>query len=234
MRVVSRSTSWPKTTVLFVAISLLMVGPAAYAQATGPVTIPVIGDPTRFTEAYRRAMGQWVITGQRYVTGLFAVMAAADLTWFGVEYWLNRYDFEGMMMASIRKVFAVGFFLALVLNATVWFPDIINGFIFLGKQGSGVGSLGPSVLLQKGANIAGTIFDTASPIVKAIPGLALGYFIGAGGVIAGFFIISLQFAITLIDSYFAIALASYFIWLGGSRWTVAYVERYLRSVCLLA
>jgi type IV secretion system protein TrbL len=203
-----------------------MVGPAAYAQVIGPVTIPTIGDPTRFTEAYRRAMGQWITTGQHYVTALFAVLASADLAWFGVEYWLNRYDFEGMMMASVRKVFAVGFFLALVLNATVWFPDIINGFIFLGKQGSGVGSLGPSVLLQKGANIAGTIFDTASPIVKAIPGLALGYFIGAGGVIAGFFIISLQFSITLIDSYFAIALASYFIWLGGSRWTVAYVERY--------
>jgi type IV secretion system protein TrbL len=217
---------WPRTTVLLVAISLLSIVPAAYSQAAGPVTIPTIGDPTRFTEAYRKAMGQWITTGQHYVAALFAVLAAADLTWFGVEYWLNRYDFEGMMMASIRKVFAVGFFLALVLNATTWFPDIINGFIVLGKQGSGVKSLGPSVLLQQGANVAGTIFDTASPIVKAIPGLALGYFIGAGGVFAGFFLISLQFSITLIDSYFAIALASYFIWLGGSRWTVAYVERY--------
>jgi type IV secretion system protein TrbL len=213
-------------TVPLVAMVLLAIVPAAYAQAAGPVTIPTIGDPTRFTEAYRKAMGHWITTGQHYVAALFAVLAAADLTWFGIEYWLNRYDFEGMMMASIRKIFAVGFFLALVLNATTWFPDIINGFIFLGKQGSGVASLGPSVLLQQGANIAGTIFDTASPIVKAIPGLALGYFIGAAGVFAGFFLVSLQFSITLIDSYFAIALASYFIWLGGSRWTVAYVERY--------
>jgi type IV secretion system protein TrbL len=217
----------PKTTkVLLVALSLLVVVPGAYAQSADPVTIPTIGDPTRFTEAYRKAMGQWVTTGQHYVAALFAVLASADLAWFGIEYWLNRYDFEGMMMASVRKVFAVGFFLALVLNATTWFPDIINGFIALGKQGSGVRSLGPSVLLQQGANIAGTIFDSASPIVKAIPGLALGYFIGAAGVFAGFFLISLQFSITLIDSYFAIALASYFIWLGGSRWTVAYVERY--------
>lgn len=206
--------------------TLLLIVPAVYAQAGSPVTIPTIGDPTRFTEAYRKAMGHWITTGQHYVAALFAVLAAADLTWFGVEYWLNRYDFEGMMMASVRKVFAVGFFLALVLNVTTWFPAIINGFIFLGKQGSGVTSLGPSVLLQQGANIAGTIFDTASPIVKAIPGLALGYFIGAAGVFAGFFLVSLQFSITLIDSYFAIALGSYFIWLGGSRWTVGYVERY--------
>lgn len=48
--------------------------------------------------------------GQRYVNGLFAVLAAVDLAWFGIEYWLNRYDFEGMMMASVRKIFAIGFF----------------------------------------------------------------------------------------------------------------------------
>jgi type IV secretion system protein TrbL len=223
---IRRSPRLSTTLLLILGTGIVAMAQSAYAQAPGSVTIPIIDTPTRFTEAYRQAMGQWLTIGQRYATGLFAVLAAADLTWFGVEYWLNRYDFEGMMMASLRKIFAVGFFLAVVLNAGTWFPDIINGFTVLGKQGSGVRSLGPSVLLQQGVNIAGTIFDTASPIVKAIPGLGLGYFIGAAGVFAGFFLVSLQFSITLIDSFFAISLASYFIWLGGSRWTVAYVERY--------
>ncbi len=109
--------------------------------APGHIAIPVIGDPTQFTEVYRKAVGTWLSNGQKYVTGLFAVIAAADLTWFGIEYWLNRYDFEGMMMASLRKIFAVGFFLALALNASTvntWFPSIINGFIKLGKDGSGL------------------------------------------------------------------------------------------------
>ena len=133
-------------------------------------------------------------------------------------------------MASVRKVFAIGFFLALALNASAandWFPSIINGFIKLGKDGSGLQTgLGPSELLQQGVNIAGTILKTASPIILAAPPLGFGYFLAAGGVVAGFLIISLQFTVTLIDSYIAIGLASYFIWLGGSRWTVAYVERY--------
>jgi type IV secretory pathway TrbL component len=118
----------------FFVVAVIVVPGMCFAQgAPGPITIPVVGDPSKFTEAYRLAVGNWVATGQKYVTGLFAVIAAADLTWFGVEYWLNRYDFEGMMMASIRKIFAVGFFLALVLNATTWFPSIINGFIQLGQ-----------------------------------------------------------------------------------------------------
>lgn len=112
------------------------------------------------------------------------------------------------------------------MNVTIWFPSIITGFVQLGKAASGVQSLGPSELLQQGANIAGTIFSTARPIVAAVPGLGLGYFIAAAAVMAALFIMSLQFSITLIDSYIAIGLASYFIWLGGSRWTVSYVEQY--------
>jgi len=213
---------------------MLLIAPvlclAQAAPGSGNVTIPLIGDPTNFSEAYRKAVGTWLANGQKYTTALFAVIAAADLAWFGIEYWLNRYDFEGMMMASVRKVFAIGFFLALALNASAandWFPSIINGFIKLGKDGSGLQTgLGPSELLQQGVNIAGTILKTASPIILAAPPLGFGYFLAAGGVVAGFLIISLQFTVTLIDSYIAIGLASYFIWLGGSRWTVAYVERY--------
>ena len=226
------SSAIPVLVALIIIPGICLAGPA---PGPGAVAIPVIGDPTNFTEAYRKAVGIWLSNGQKYITGLFAVIAAADLTWFGIEYWLNRYDFEGMMMASLRKVFAVGFFLALALNVSTvntWFPSIINGFIQFGKTGSGLtGGLGPSELLQQGVNIAGTIFKTASPVMMAAAGLGFGYFVAAAAVIVAFLMISLQFAVTLVDSYIAIGLASYFIWLGGSRWTVSYVERYFAFLC---
>lgn len=221
-----RVTRWFLIVLMIVPMVCLAQGP----PVPGNVAIPIIGDPSYLSEAYRKAIGTWVANGQKYTTALFAVIASADLAWFGIEYWLNRYDFEGMMMASVRKIFAVGFFLALALNtaaANNWFPSIINGFIKLGKDGSGLtGGLGPSELLQQGVNIVGTIFKTASPVILASPPLSLGYFLAAAGVMGGFLMISLQFTVALIDSYIAIGLASYFIWLGGSRWTVAYVERY--------
>ena len=222
-----------KRTITHLALFLgavALAAPLLHAQGPsvppGPSSLPSLGDANDFIDVYKLAVGNWITVGQKYVTGLFAVIAAADLAWFGIEYWLNRYDFEGMMMASIRKIFAVGFFLALVLNVTTWFPDIINGFIALGKQASPIKSLGPSAMLSQGANIAGTILQSASPFIAAAPGLGLGYFIGAGGVMVGFCLVALQFGISLIDSYVAIGLGSYFIWLGGSRWTVSYVERY--------
>jgi type IV secretion system protein TrbL len=213
-------------TIAAIAVPLLY-GQGPPGAPAGPISLPSLGDANDFIDVYKLAVvGNWIAVGQKYVTGLFAVIAAADLTWFGVEYWLNRYDFEGMMMASVRKIFAVGFFLALVLNVTTWFPDIINGFVALGKQASPIKSLGPSSMLSQGANIAGTILQSASPFIAAAPGLGLGYFIGAAGVMVGFCLVALQFGISLIDSYVAIGLGSYFIWLGGSRWTVSYVESY--------
>ena len=203
----------------------LLVAPLLHGQAVPPA-LPNLGDANDFIDVYRVAVGNWIAVGQKYVTGLFAVIAAADLAWFGIEFWLNRSDFEGMMMATVRKIFAIGFFLALVLNVTTWFPDIINGFIQLGKEASPIKSLGPSSMLAQGANIAGTILQSASPFIAAAPALGLGYFIGAAGVLGAFCLIALQFGISLIDSYVAIGLGSYFIWLGGSRWTVSYVERY--------
>jgi type IV secretion system protein TrbL len=206
---------------LVITIALM----AAFAISAYAAPDHHIAEPTRFTDVYQRAVGQWIATGQQYIGALFAVLAAADLTWFGVEYWLNRHDFEGMLMASLRKVFAIGFFLALAMHGE-WFKAIIDGFVFLGKQGSGVQELSPSTLLQQGANIAGTILRTGRIYIALMPPLFDGYIVGAAGAFAGFLIISLQFSMTLVDSYIAAGLATYFLWLGASRWTVSYVERY--------
>lgn len=206
---------------------------AVLAQQTvpgpAPIAIPVIADPTRLTEAYHLAIGQWVAAGQTIMGGLFALLLGVDGVWFAMEYKLNRYDFEAAMMATLRKLFGVGFFMALVINANVWFPAIVNSFVALGKHATNNLSLGPSVLLQQGVNIAGSLLWAAAKGGQFNPlagSLGIGYFLGAMMIVGGFFIITIQFVICLVDTYIAIGLASYFVWLGGSRWTVSYVERY--------
>ncbi len=207
-------------------ITFLLLACALLASAQVP-TIPVIGDPTTLTESYRRLVGNWMIAANRWSGGIFGILALLDLTWFGITLWLDRHDINTGMLALAKKMVTLGVFLAVMVNAGTWFPAIINGFVWMGKDASGVPSLAPSTVLQMGVNISGRLLASSGGSAALLNiGTALAFVLGAFCVFVSFVALTLMFIIAQVQTYLAIGFATFFTAFGGSRWTVNYVERY--------
>ena len=193
-----------------------------------PPPNPIITDPSRLTTVYQNMIGQWFSTVAPYAYDLFYSLAALELAVFGWNLWMNYHgDIRAAIMTTANKILILGAFLSLLMNGQTWMSDIINMFVTIGKQASGIPGLGPSMLLLQGFKIFGTLLWQAvkSGAMTDIP-TALALIIAALVICAAFLIITFQFIITQVQIFLAIGMGYFFLGFGGSRWTTNYVERY--------
>jgi len=192
-----------------------------------PPTLPQISDPSSIVAIYQSVVGNWMNAIQNAAKAIFGSLAALDITVLGVQLWLDRHTIDSAILALIKKILVIGVFFGLLINGTTWMPLIINGFVQIGKDASGVQSIAPSSVLQLGANIAGKLLFAAA--VNNMTGnlpVALGIDLAAIFIILAFLAITVLFVVALVDTYIAISIGTLFLGFGGSRWTVPYVERY--------
>ena len=108
-------------------------------------------------------VGQWFAVVSQYTLEIFSALAALDLAVFGWDLWRNYHgDLRQALLSTTNKILILGFFLALLMNGQTWMSDIINLFVTIGKQASGVPSLSPSTLLLQGFQIFGTLLGQAT------------------------------------------------------------------------
>jgi type IV secretion system protein TrbL len=157
------------------------------------------------------------------VCGRFAVHAV-----FGWDLWRNYHgDLRQALLSTTNKILILGFFLALLMNGQTWMSDIINMFVTIGKQASGVPSLSPSMLLLQGFKIFGTLLEQATKSGLMLDlATAVALILGALVICAAFLLITFQFIVTQVQTFLAIGMGYLFLAFGGSRWTANYVERY--------
>jgi type IV secretion system protein TrbL len=203
----------------------------AYGQLPGlqapPVTIPTITDPTTIVNFYQAAVGQWLTTAQQYSAGLFFMLASIEMAWTGLTFAFDRISLEAGVAAAFKKMSAMVFFAMLMTNAVTWMPMIINTFVQMGKTASGIPSLGPSQVLVTGVNIASSLLWSAGSSSLRLDFLnSLAFMFAAALVFASFLVVCAHFIVCLVNTYLAVGIGMFFTWLGGSRWTVQYVERF--------
>jgi len=216
-------------------VLLLVSGVVAFGQNStvyGVVSVPTIDSPSQLTDAYQALIGNWLTATTRVINGLFAVLALCDVAWFGIQLRLQKHDFESAIMASTGKLLALGFFWTLLLAGPELFPQLIDMFIQIGRQGSGLQSLGPSEIMHTGFVIAGQLLWQAGKSAFRQD------FLGATGIIAAiiavliaFLAITVQFVIAQIDIYLAVGIGQVALAGGATKWTTPYVERYI-SFCV--
>src|SRR4029077_19865907 len=109
-----------------------------------------------------------------------------------------------------------------------WIPAIMDSFHILGQNASAVGPLGPSAIVGFGVNMSvdllsslkGADFLTGFSSSMALVFCAVIIFIA-------YLAIAIQFVVAMVESYLVIGAGVIFLGFGGSRWTAAYVERYI-------
>jgi type IV secretion system protein TrbL len=122
----------------------------------------------------------------------------------------------------------IGAFYALLLNGRFWIPAIIDSFTQLGQNGAGLGALSPSGVFIQGLSLAGALMDGASTSAFFTnPGTSLALAFAALLIVISYTIITINFIVTLVESYIVVSVGFIFLGFGGSRWTAPYTERYI-------
>src|SRR4029453_14603899 len=180
---------------------------------------------------YESIAAAWFTALFPVAQAVFWILVAIELVWSAIWWAIDREDGLTVVTALLRKVVAVGFFYALLLNGNTWIPAVVSGFRQAGSTASRLPDLNPTGVFDQGLALANAIFNSVEGL-----GLLEGLFpslvavFTALVVVAAFAIIAAQLLVTLVESFIVIGAGILLIGFSGSRWTKFFTERYLSYV----
>jgi type IV secretion system protein TrbL len=184
--------------------------------------------PSQIMEQFRNQRTQWTTNVWVYANTLFGILAVIEFAWSAAVMLLEKTDFQSWTSALIRKLMWIGAFYALLLNGRYWVPAIIDSFTQIGQNAAGLGALSPSGVFIQGLKLAGALIDGASTSAFFTnPGSSLVLAFAALLIVVSYTIITINFIVTLVESYLVVSVGFIFLGFGGSRWTAPYTERYI-------
>lgn len=171
----------------------------------------------------------WYSVVKGFAVGLFWKLALVDFCWSTVIYVLEKNEMPEIVSSLVRKIFTLGFFFSLLKMSDTWVPAIIQSFIKIGQTASGVGSLTPDGIVNKGLDLAMGAFSTMKDLstLKAL-GVVFPVTFMALLIFLAFLWVAAQLLVTLVESYIAIGLGVILLGFGGSRWTTDFATKYLQ------
>jgi type IV secretion system protein TrbL len=202
-----------------------LIVPALFAQA-GPAFNTTV--PSQIMDQFRNQRLQWTANAFIYANTLFGILAVIEFAWSAAVMLLEKSDLQAWTSALIRKLMWIGAFYALLLNGRVWIPAIIDSFTQLGQNAAGLGALSPSDVFVQGLSLAGALMDGASTSAFFTnPGTSLALAFAALLIVISYTLVTINFIVTLVESYLVVSVGFIFLGFGGSRWTAPYTERYI-------
>ena len=171
----------------------------------------------KITDAFQQAVGpKLAIKFWDFARGLFAVLAIIEVCWACADLALMGSRNLHAVTAMIgRQAITIGICYMILYNGMTWLGWIVEGIRDLGGQVTGRPAVfSPAEIFKEGAIIAQALWVSASgfseSIMAAISIAIINIVFAAAATLA---------AIALIQSYFVIAMALFFLGLGGMRWT---------------
>lgn len=198
----------------------------ASAQNNGPFQTTNAND---ILQQFKNQRILWTTNIWVYANALFGILAVIEFAWSAAIMLLEKTDLQSWTSALIRKLMWIGAFYALLINGRTWIPAIIDSFSQIGANAAGMGSpLSPGDVFVQGLNIAGALMDSGSTSAFFTnPGTSLALVVCAILIMVSYIIITLNFIVTMVESYLVVSVGFIFLGFGGSRWTVPYTERYV-------
>ena len=213
-----------------IVIGVALLSAAAFAHAQGPNSV---NGPSSILDEYKGLQNGWIAKLLGAAQRLFFLLAGIEVAWSFTLLAIEKADFQALTATIVRKIMWIGIFYAILLYGITpggggWIPAIIDSFHILGQNASSVGPLGPSAIVGFGVNMCvdllfslkGADFLTSFASSMALVFCAVVIFIA-------YLAIAIQFVVAMVESYLVIGAGVIFLGFGGSRWTAAYVERYI-------
>ena len=216
--------------VLVIGVFLLTAAAVVHAQGPPP---PSTNAPTSILQEYGKLETSWIAKLLGAAQRLFFLLAGIEVAWSFTLLAIEKADFQALTATIVRKIMWIGIFYAILLYGVTpggggWIPAIINSFHILGQNASTVGPLGPSAIVGFGVNTSIDLLHAASDAgLVANFGNAMALVFCAVVIFISYVAVAIQFVVALVESYLVIGAGVIFLGFGGSRWTAAYVERYI-------
>jgi len=214
--------------VILIAVALLIATAVAHAQ--GPSSV---NGPSSILDEYKGLQNAWITKLLGAAQRLFFLLAGIEVAWSFTLLAIEKADFQALTATIVRKIMWIGIFYAILLYGVTpggggWIPAIIDSFHILGQNASSVGPLGPSAIVGFGVNMCVDLLYSlkgADFLTSFASSLALVFC--AVIIFVAYLAIAIQFVVAMVESYLVIGAGVIFLGFGGSRWTAAYVERYI-------
>ena len=138
-------------------------------------------------------------------------------------------DFMGLFLSLIKKLLVISFFYAVLVNGQTWIPAIVNSFITIGTNATGLSAAqSPSDIMAQGIQICSDLFDKVNGAnLLTQTGAALTTILMIVMVFASYLIIVLHYIVTKLEAIIVMTAGYIFLGFAGSRWTMPYFERYI-------
>ncbi len=137
-------------------------------------------------------------------------------------------NLTGMMINTIKNLIVISILYYLITNAGTLLPELFNSFTQLGIAGSTITAIDPSSVVSEGLSIASGIIQSfnAWGVLSNIAFAIFGTFCCILIVIC-YGLIAADLMITLIESYFLVAVSALFIAFGSTSYTLPMAREYL-------
>lgn len=193
----------------------------------------VLGPIKVFLQDYEQTLLTWPGLFTMIGLRLLPLLAAIEMTWTVIQYVLdpNASDLTGFIKLIVRKVLHFSFAFGLMLLAPNVLRLIISGFSTAAFNTSVTWiGLPPAAPLTTTINIifalanlmqpSGLLFVTSTQIIAGLLFLVIG--------VAGF-VMACMILFNVVESWFLLAIAPFFIAFAGSRWTHALADGFMTA-----
>lgn len=213
-----------------IVIGFVLLAATALAHAQGPNSV---NGPSSILDEYKSLQNGWITKLLGAAQRLFFLLAGIEVAWSFTLLAIEKADFQALTSTIVRKIMWIGIFYAILLYGVTpggggWIPAIIDSFHILGQNASSVGPLGPDAIVGFGVNMSIDLLASlkaANFLTSFATSMALVFC--AVVVFIAYLAIAIQFVVALVESYLVVGAGIIFLGFGGSRWTAAYVERYI-------
>ena len=192
---------------LTLAVPMLLASHPSYAQ--GAMVLDAI------VQQFQAQAAGWEATLASLALQTFGILAGIELAWAAFKLAFRGADVSEWLAEIVNQILFIGFFLALLQNASTWGTAIVDSFRQAGRSASGVG-VNPSEVFTAGVSLAQKVMSEMSFMA---PAASVGFMIAAIVIVICFALIAAWMVVTLVQSYIVIAAGVINMAFGGSRWT---------------
>ena len=154
---------------------------------------------------YKNAASGWSGALFSIAKGLFLKLALLEMLWFGIMFVLEKDDPKQFLVMLLKKMMALLFFYAILLNFDAWIPAIIDGFSQAGATAGQTGTLTPSGVMERGLSLSTAILEKAQELDWTDVGPFLLAVLVSIMILLAFVVIAGQMLVTLIESYIVVS-----------------------------
>lgn len=213
-----------------IVILVAFLASCAIAHAQGPSSV---NGPSSLLDEYKGLQNGWITKLLGAAQRLFFLLAGIEVAWSFTLLAIEKADFQALTATIVRKIMWIGIFYAILLYGVTpggggWIPAILDSFHILGQNASSIGPLGPSAIVGFGVNMCVDLLSSlkgADFLAAFASSMALVFC--AVIIFLSYLAIAIQFVVAMVESYLVVGAGVIFLGFGGSRWTAAYVERYV-------